>query len=1298
VTLSGLFAAAAIAADWPQWRYDASRGASTPHALPADLRLHWVRKIESPKPAWPPTQHKVRFDSVPQPIVAGKMLFLASSARDRVTAYDTETGAEKWRFYAGGPVRFAPVALGDRLYFVSDDGYLYCVNTVDGKLLWRFLGGPSDRRIVGNGRLVGTWPARGGPAAQDGIVYFAAGIWPFMGIFIHALDAKTGRPVWTNSGSGSNYTVQPHFSPAFAGVAPQGHLAASTNTLLVSGGNTVPAAFDRKTGRFKYFHPGSRKFGKNPGGHAVFACNKWFINGGAAYRMTDGLGLCRLQVHVISGNALIGLEPARKAVTAWDMQPEITTQTARKTSRPPGKAPSYTFPAKWRYPARFIKTKHDISRKAGAPPDSATAWQEATASWRGHGSFAGFVGRAGVWEITRVHLQAGNRVYVSGHNAIAAIETPKPDGMPRLAWMTSAAGQPSTMIAADSRLFAVTTDNRLCCYGPGRRAVKAHTLKKAEPPSPAPGPLESELDTALQLAASRDGYCLVLGLPDDRLIFHAVAKSRFHLVVIDPDTAKVASFRRRMDNAGLYGTRVTAITAHPYHVELAPYFADLVFAAHPVDARFQLRRTHPGTVLNSLRPYGGVAYLRAKPGKETDLVRWARATGVEQYEVQQEGTGVLVTRPSALPGAAAWTHQYADPANTATSRDGLVKPPLGLLWFGGPSNEGVLPRHGHGPAPQVAGGRLFIEGENMLRAVDVYTGRLLWQKDIPGIGRYYRLTSHHPGAGEIGSNHVALEDGVYVMSPNRCARLDPVSGRTMKVLQMPGASEKERPLWGSIRAWQDLLIATAVPTNPKPAGTHIYAVASKKLVIMNRHTGRMLWSREAVHNFRHNAVAVGADKVFCIDGLSPARLTAFRRRGRVAKHQPCLYALDARTGEVQWKATNNVFATFLSYSAKEDVVVQSGSAARDRAFDEIRKGMSVHRARDGGVVWHNPRIEYSGPCLLHGDTIITQGFALDLMTGKRRTRRHPLTGTSIPWTFTKNYGCDTAIASRYLLTFRSAAAGFFDLLRGGTGNLGGFRSGCTANLIPADGVLSAPDYTRTCICSYQNQSSLAMIHMPEADLWTFNGLPRTGRPVKRVGINFGAPGDRMAENGTLWLDYPSVGGPSPDVPVLVAPAGARSFRRHQSTTTSSRPNALPWVSASGLIGAGAMTIKISPVDAVVSNAPPGAAGALLDGEEPAPFTVRLHFAEPDNIGVGERIFTVGLQGKKILRNFDIRREAGAFRRAIVREFRGVKIRDTLTLDMVAAKGDVVICGVELIAEQPSAVARSSKAAHPEVGR
>ena len=142
------------AADWPMWSYDATHSAASPENLPAELHLQWVRELAPPEPAWPAEQHMLQFDLSYEPVVMGKTLFVASMVADRVTAYDTETGKEKWRFYADGPVRFAPVAWQEKLYFVSDDGYLYCLDAKTGHLVWKFRGGPSDRKNLGNQRLI----------------------------------------------------------------------------------------------------------------------------------------------------------------------------------------------------------------------------------------------------------------------------------------------------------------------------------------------------------------------------------------------------------------------------------------------------------------------------------------------------------------------------------------------------------------------------------------------------------------------------------------------------------------------------------------------------------------------------------------------------------------------------------------------------------------------------------------------------------------------------------------------------------------------------------------------------------------------------------------------------------------------------------------------------------------------------------------------------------------------------------------------------------------------------------------
>ncbi len=262
------------------WRYDANRSGASPHQLPAKLYLQWVRDNSPLKPAWP-DQDKMQFDIAREPIVQGHMLYFNSSRHDCIRALDTRTGAEKWKYFADAPIRFAPVAWENRIYFTSDDGYLYCLHKDSGQLLWKVRGGPSDRKIIGNERLISTWPARGAPVIADGKVYFAASIWPFMGIFIHAVDARTGNTVWTNDGDGSLYMTQPHNTDAFASIAPQGPLVAIGDKLLVPGGRSVPALFDRTTGKFLRYQLAEN--GHRGGGSEVAAIHDIFFNGGVVF-------------------------------------------------------------------------------------------------------------------------------------------------------------------------------------------------------------------------------------------------------------------------------------------------------------------------------------------------------------------------------------------------------------------------------------------------------------------------------------------------------------------------------------------------------------------------------------------------------------------------------------------------------------------------------------------------------------------------------------------------------------------------------------------------------------------------------------------------------------------------------------------------------------------------------------------------------------------------------------------------------------------------------------------------------
>jgi hypothetical protein len=387
-----------------------------------------------------------------------------------------------------------------------------------------------------------------------------------------------------------------------------------------------------------------------------------------------------------------------------------------------------------------------------------------------------------------------------------------------------------------------------------------------------------------------------------------------------------------------------------------------------------------------------------------------------------------------------------------------------------------------------------------------------------------------------------------------------------------------------------------------------------------------------------------------------------KRRGENPPNQPRLVVFDLASGKQLWSTEQDVFGTWLSYSAEHDVLVEAGRVASDTISDEP-KGMRVYQAGAGKALWENK--SFSGPAMLHHDTILMAGKACHLLTGTQRMREHPLSGEPVEWTWSRNYGCNTPMASEHLITFRSGAAGYLDFCTdGGTGNFGGFRSSCSNNLIVAGGLLTAPDYTRTCVCSYQNQTSLALVPMPDVETWTSFGAQSPKQRVRSLGINLGAPGDRKDEAGTLWLEFPSVGGSSPTVSVTLDPSQPEWFRRHSSQVTGT---GLSWVAASGAKGLNSVRIRLAD-----------------SGRTSPKYTVRFHFMEPDLVSSGERVFDVRVQGKPAIAALDVVNETSGRNRSLVKEVSGVEVADELVVELIpsatAKYRDSLLSGIEIQAE------------------
>lgn len=1317
------------AADWPQWRFDAQHSANSPEQLPPKLAPAWTREYSPRVAAWEDAlnQDLMPLDRVFEPIVLGDKLILGFNDRDKLVALDTRTGQERWTFFADAPIRLAPAAANGKIFFTSDDGHCYALNAQDGKLLWKFRGGPSDRKALANGRLASAWPARGGVVVRDNTVYFAASIWPFMGTFIYALEAETGKLTWVNDGTSATYMKQPHNAPAFAGVAPQGTLVATEKVLLTPGGRSIPAGFDRATGRFLYFN--LAESGKGVGGSEVMANDTEFfvhtrLSGTRGHDLKNGKAskfaldnpVFAGQQYFASANYAAEAAALVEAETKLEAAQYAETRAGTEMNAALNLAEAAAI-LKASNALASASAKLKTAQAAVAKAKPATPPANVVQAWQADKSLA--------WELKADAsgdlIRAGKQLYAGGSNTLAAINLPEAQGAPTVAWQLPVPGQVRRLLAANGMLFAVTLEGRVLAFGAAAGDGKI-IREDFKVPSPAPAALERAKAILAQTKAD-EGYALCLGLDDHGDLLAALAAaSKLQLIGVDADAAKIDRLRRQFDAAGLYGKRIALLAADPSNFGAPPYLANLIvadgaFAAQLADAAV-LRR-----VYESVRPYGGSLYIASADAAKIKAAQLPKAV------LAAASNAVLVTREGALPGSADWTHQYGDAGNSVKSDDKLVKLPLGLLWFGGNGNADVLPRHGHGPTEQIAGGRLFIEGVGALSARDVYTGRPLWKTAIPELntaGMYYNDTMlkdplttlysqiHIPGANARGANYVATEDRLYLAVSNQCLVLDTASGKILQTIQMPAAPSQPAPQWAYIAVCDDVLLGGAgfgefnkkfglkITWPPSPVDQS----ASSGLVAFDRHTVKVLWRADARHGFIHNGIAAGKGRVFCLDRLPKSAEAKAKKKTGQDPEGYRVVAFDLHTGKIAWEQTKDVFGSWLSYSKEHDVLLQAGATAVDRLKDEVNQGLMVLRAADGSVAWYKPDLKYTGPCILYHDLVITtptsyhfSSGAYYLKDGAPHNIVNPLTGASQPWRVYRTYGCNTPVAAENLMTFRSGAAGFYDLeTHGGAGNLGGFKSGCSINLIAANGVLNAPDYTRTCSCAYQNQTSLGLVHMPEMETWTCNFSAietKGGERVQRVGINLGAPGNRLAD-GSLWLEYPPAAGISPRVPITVEPANAPVFRHHSGRVAGNGP---AWVFASGLRDVSSLTIRpqlLKPElpEAVADEETPAeapAAGAdTTPKDTPLPdlpeakYTVRLYFLEPDAATPGQRVFDVALQDKTVVTAFDIAKETSAPNRGLIKEFKNVAIKNDLKINLRKAASATlgpVLSGVELVLEK-----------------
>jgi outer membrane protein assembly factor BamB len=1222
ITISSACSTIAHAADWPTWRADAGRSASTNEQLPSELHLQWSRPLGKLTSAWA-EDVRLQFDAIYHPIVVNKTMYVSSSRNDSLSAYATDTGELKWRFFADGPIRFAPVIHKDRIYFGADDGHFYCLNLADASLRWKHRVAPSPRLALGSERLTSVWPMRGGPVLVGSTIYFTVGVWPFEGTTLQEFDTETEQPQFV-------VTTLPNLSP-------QGYLTASENRLVIPCGRADVYCIDRSTG--KRIRPSYSAKGKTD--YHAMSPGSWLLHGNKV-------------IHVKS-NRSAKFEAHR---------PVISGRFAYFVSK--GQAVAHDL-------GEGSKIEKKVHRGNNvALPIPPQVWKLSKTS------------------VTAIEVQAGNRLYARDDKSksIFAIDIPNAatkdtPATPKVSWKKTLKQTPAEMLVADGKLFVVTKEGTIQCYGPTKVAAKTYlqndtaltTAENDKWQKTAQAALATLQNNKNATTTDDNGYCLAFGIGTGGFIENILKQSNLRIIVFDPDATKINAFRKRLDKAGLYGTRVVALHGDPLTMTLPPYLASLVISEnlHLSDTNKKLNAAITKQVFHTLRPYGGVACLATNSADHKTLMQTVQARKLSNGHFARKSDLSILQRVGALKDSANWTHEWGDAANTLMSKDKLVKAPFGVLWYGGPASDGSMfyDRHQWGPSVAVIEGRMFIQGPEIFSAVDVYTGRMLWQIKLPKETSPGRRANWTP----TGSHFVVVEDSVYLATSNQCVRLDPATGKQLGIFTLPVKGEK----WGRIRiAKKQLLVTTfaqekADAKEPKDSRTKPKAspYKPKRLVALDRHTGKMNWQYES--DLAIPMVAVGGNKVFCYEALLTGLYKgADKQRVKgIPKAEPYLYikAFDAETGKEIWKESGVRIATWFAYSEDHDVLLASNKSGIT-AF-KGKSGQEMWIKESSGLGFKGHPENYWDKVIIWKDRILDQrgpGKSYSLLTGKPTTRIHPITGEAEQWQFTKSgHHCNYAIASEHLMTFRAASAGYCDLASGGTSRLEGFRPGCRNSLIPANGVLNAPNFGYGCICSYSIFTSLALVYVPDSDMWTYSAHAPTNGIIKRLGINFGAPGDRHDESGTMWMDYPGTKRSALDVPVEVVTESPQWFRLHSGRLEG---DGLKWVAASGARGVRSITLPTSY----------GKSVSQTDKTAKRTYTIRVHFTEPADIKSGENVFDVTIQGKPVLKNFDVVNEASGNRKTLVKEFKGIETQGSIKVILTPTKGDTLISGIEVHAQ------------------
>ncbi len=1157
--------------DWPAFRHDARRSAVSADDLKFPLQLTWHRQAkQGPRPAFAdPLSHPsgidfaytgdhsepvlLDFDHAFHPIASRGRVFLGSSVDDSVTSLSLETGERLWRYVTGGPVRFAPHATDDRVYAASDDGFVYCLAAATGELIWRFRAAPSARQLVGNGRMISRWPLRSGVLVLDEVVYVTAGMWPSEGVFVYALNARTGAIRWVNDTSGTlNLPTKNQGAYTISGVAPTGYLLAGKEALVAPTGRSIPATYSLLDGRL------------------LSAVAPSYQN------QRGGPAIC-VDPH---GSVIFGYPRERLTPSAYSVHYayRLPAMQSHGTIRADCVAVA----------ERTYVTVNDLIRCY----DSDSRYRKVTVEWQLP------------CPSKSVHCMslAANGLLMGVEKRVVARNRETGE----VAWESKQLdGRVQSIAIADERLLAATDSGSVYCFASedvGPAAAKRAPDVQDPPSAPAAfaasaKPLPNDLQGALDEGRIQRGLALVIG--NAPLAQELAVRTKMQVVLLLEKAAAVAPARLAFHKMTLANQGQVTVQQHAPGTPLP--FADYAFNVIVASGAISIDQVHE--LHRVLRPSGGILQLT----NVTKQLKEAFLTGSFQGAILGENrTGASLTyRRDKLPGALDW--------DSEGKRDEHIKWPLELLWFGGPGSK----RTGSGSrAPVSAGGRNLIIGKNHLIALDAYNGVELWARELPYLYRNIGRMRNAPGpirpflaksvSGDDQSTYLNFGHVVFTLDAatgeQRAVHGEFPEPRVFQLNQRP-----KFPLDHYQKPDERGRQSTAVKST-RPAGVVQLYESGRELVVALELDSSvevkkdLYWElffdvrpanrRARLYERGQFHIIVKPAEKRVESGIGPAHPVVSTDAGEDGHRMLLRFQIEELTKLAGGALDDFCFAAALNYQPGPEQRLLAGGRKylRWQVFADplsyaFNNGWArVVRPGDGAL---SPQAPQALPSLSELPVHATQpaktgwvGKKAGYVVTLNRERENPLSQGEGGFEYNRGKGCGYPVSSGSLHVLRSGSLAFYDLDDdSGMRYFSGVRPSCTISAAPAQGIVFAAEGSSGCNCNYNFKTTLALApaRRRSHEDWAVFMAPLSPGALLRTGrFNLAAPGDRRDDAGGLWLQFPrapTYANRSMPVPIKLLGDSLRTVRVNADRVAISN-TARPWLYASAFEGVEGVQVQL----------------------------------------------------------------------------------------------------------------------------